>query len=112
MHPLWLWLVIALATPLPTPVATGFDRVWADLDTLALTPEEAVTAPDGALVLHNGHTTRATVTLGDVAIGQHLPMQTATLQPVPAGKYIVKWTLPGGVERKEAVGTEAIDAPQ
>ena len=110
MHPVWLWLPIALATPSQEVVATGFDRVWADLSELSLVPTspEENAAP-GVLVLRNGHTARATLAIEDTPIGELLPMSTARLQHVPAGAYTLTLRLSGGVVRTIVVHTEARD---
>jgi hypothetical protein len=107
----WLWLCLAIALVGEGIELTGFDRLHVDPALLVLQPQQARdTEPDQWLTLTNGNTARATVRIGDHAIGEMLPHAQARIGPIPAGSYRVHFELPGDVVRIEDLQTQPIDA--
>ena len=105
---LWTMLGLALAQDLSAPedVVRGFDRLHSDPAMLHVEPQRPeLPVRRASLVIDNGHSARATVTIGDTAVGELLPRAQGVLHDVVAGTYSVRFTLPGGAVRVEQVRT-------
>ena len=98
-----LFLTSAYAEPI---VLSGFDRVYVDVNTLELSPSIPDEAQAARLELTNPHSTRVTVQVDGVVLGELLPRAKATVFHVPAGDYTIVWALASGLRRTRTVHTQ------
>lgn len=104
----WLTLLFLTAAHAEPIALSGFDRVYVDVETLELSPSAADESRTERLELINPHSTRATVQVDGVTLGELLPRAKATVSPVPAGEYTIVWALASGLRRTRTVHTRPV----